>query len=56
MAGLDPVISVLYSILDLLVLFQTRSRSWLCYCVLQTDTPFSDYVLFCMLVSACANS
>ena len=50
MASLDPAISVLYSTLDILILFQTRSRSWPCYCVLQTNTPSSDHVLFCLLI------
>ena len=42
MSSFDPAISVLYSILGILISFQTRNRSWLCYCVLQTDTPFSQ--------------
>ena len=52
-------ISILYSTLDILISFQTRSRSLSCYCeycVLQTDTPFSDHVLFCILISTCTNS
>ena len=42
MASFDPVISVLYSTLDIC----------LYHCVLQTDTPFSDHVLLC----TCTNS
>ena len=49
-------ISVLYSTLYILILFQMRSRSWLWYCVLQTDTPLSDKVLFCSLISVCTDS
>ena len=54
MVSFDPVISAMYSTLDILILFQTRSRSCLCYYVLQTDTLFSDLVLFYMLISTCA--
>ena len=37
-------INSLYSTLDILPLFQPRSRSWPCYCVLQPDTAFSDHI------------
>ena len=36
-ARFNPAISVLYTTLDILISFQTRSRSCPCYCVLQTD-------------------
>ena len=56
MPSFNRVISVLYSTMDIVITFQTRSRSCLCYCVLQTDTPFSDGVLFYTLIDAYTNS
>ena len=58
MASFHPVVSVLYSTLDILIWFQTRCRSLfvlLCTKHWHTVTPFCDHVLFCTLISICTN-
>ena len=52
MATFDSLISVLYSTLDILV----PNKEQILAIVSQTDTPFSDHMLFCMLISICTTS